>query len=196
MVRKAIKMSSVILDIKEFTQVDESSTIPLTRFEISQSTSSGLPGTSEKRYLDWEDRTQEDHIFGKCAVRARWVGDSKNVNGRILPVFDLQTTLVQDDSTAKFLAGEINGDLSPSEGFLVERPKEVMTIGDGLWLQLFIRHLEGKWTAEQVCFYVLPSKVDSALFRCYKADYIANLGVRDDRRGASLHPTRCCCQRE
>jgi hypothetical protein len=124
----------------------------LTRIEISQSTSSGLPGTNETRYLDWEERTQEDHIFGKCAVRARWIFDSNNINWRLVPVVDAQTTLAEDDNIARFLAGEINDDLRPLEGFLVERPQEVTPGQGGLWLQLFIRYLEGRWTAEQVCF--------------------------------------------
>ncbi|KAL2867589.1 uncharacterized protein BJX67DRAFT_387825 [Aspergillus lucknowensis] len=149
-VRKAIGMSSVILDIKEFHEVENGSATPLTRIEILQSTTSGLPGTSEKRYIDWEERTQEDHIFGKCVVRARWICDSKNVNGRTLPVVDIQTTLAEDENIVRFLAGEVGDDLRPSEGFLVEKPQEVKEGQDGLWLQLFIRHVEGKWTAEQI----------------------------------------------
>ncbi|KAH8690442.1 hypothetical protein BGW36DRAFT_349845 [Talaromyces proteolyticus] len=149
-VRKAVGMSNVILGIKEYAEVDESTGEPVIRFEISQNTTSGLPGTTESRWVDGNERKQEDHIFGKTAVSMNWINESKNVKGKIFPVVDSKTILVYDDNIPKFLAGEVNDDNSPSDGFLVERPqKDVGKEGDGLWLQLFIRNLDGKWTAEQ-----------------------------------------------
>ncbi|KAL3450230.1 hypothetical protein BJX65DRAFT_305682 [Aspergillus insuetus] len=149
-VRKAIGMSSVVLDIKQTEETGATTKQPVTYLEISQTSSTGLPGTTEKRWFDWEPRNQEDHIFGKCVAQARWVAGIKSDSGRAKPDLEVQTTLVQDPNIGRFLSGEVNGDLSRSEGFLIESPDDEVREEDKQWVQLFIRSVDGNWTAEQV----------------------------------------------
>ncbi|KAG0704332.1 hypothetical protein DFH29DRAFT_911868 [Suillus ampliporus] len=66
--RRAISMFTLTLVIKHYT--DEAG---LEHIDIAQTLSGGLPGTSEQRILDWEERSQGDDVFGAV------IGQSKRV---------------------------------------------------------------------------------------------------------------------
>lgn len=151
-VRKAIHLSEISLKVHQFEEKHE--TKSRTRVTISQRTSSGLPGTTEDRVLDWSENIQVDHVFGKSVGQARWIRGSRSADGKTYPNIDLQ---LQTDAEAvkKFLRGEILDDESVATGFLVEEPKNdnssIESEGEGLWVHLFIQSHNGGWKAEQVC---------------------------------------------
>ena len=81
------------------------------------------------------------------------------------PALEVQTE-IKDEKIARFLRGEILGDGTEVEGFLVEDPKDLDAVsvggaaaeGQGLWLQNFVRNQDSGWTAEQVCLIFLQWK--------------------------------------
>lgn len=138
------------LDITEYHEPNPETSKPVVRIDIAQSNSSGLPGTTEKRILDWSENLQEDHLFGKCIAQTRLIRGIKQDNGKIVPNIDIQTQ-IEDETVAKFLKGEILDQDCTSEGFLVEAPRKYDAGEDeGLWVQLFVRNQVNGWTAEQV----------------------------------------------
>ncbi|KFY81291.1 hypothetical protein V500_11552 [Pseudogymnoascus sp. VKM F-4518 (FW-2643)] len=149
-IRKAVAIATVTLDITEYQEPNPGTLKPVVRIEIVQSNSSGLPGTTEKRVLDWSENLQEDHLFGKCIAQTRLIRGIKQEDGNIVPNIDIQTQ-IEDEAIAKFLRGEILDQDRTSEGFLVEAPREDDAgEGEGLWVQLFVRNQVNGWTAEQV----------------------------------------------
>lgn len=112
------------------------------RIDIDQTTSSGMPGATENRVLDWSEQYQDDHIFGKCNAQTRLIKGIER-NGKIVPDIEVQTR-VTDAKISNFLAGLTleDGSEHASDGFLVEE--------EGIWVQLFVRNVDKGWTAEQV----------------------------------------------
>lgn len=167
-VRKAIGISTVTLKLRQYWEPGPETSTPIAKIEVTQSTSSGLPGTTEKRTLDWSETPQEDHIFGACLVQTRWIRGSKSADGKVRPNIDLQTKAA-DESVVRFLRGEIF-DGSDSEGFVVENPTGAEIgkgEGEGLWVQLFIRSKNNGWSAEQVYMaFALGSRNEILLFKC------------------------------
>lgn len=66
MLRKSIALATITLYIKHTTDSDTG----LEHIDID-STLSGLKGTTEKRTLDWTERTHEDYVFGKVIAKSR-----------------------------------------------------------------------------------------------------------------------------
>lgn len=100
--------------------------------------------------MTWTEREHKDHIFGTVVGRSRFFRGSKGADGKVRPDVDVQTN-VQDEKVRKFLRGEILADGTEVEGFLVEEPTgDDLGEGEGLWLQSFVRSVDGGWTAEQV----------------------------------------------
>lgn len=146
-------MSNIILKVRQYEEPAPGQD-SRTRLEISQRTTSGLPGTSEDFILDWSDVPHDDHIFGKTIGRSRYIRGSRAANGKLYPNIDSQVQ-INDDIVEKFLKGEILEDKSECEGFLVEEPGNdnnglAAMAGEGVWVHLFIRSQDSKWQAEQV----------------------------------------------
>ena len=64
--RKAIAMATVTLNITHYK--DDSA---VEHIDIDQVLTGGIPGTSERRILDWTPREHEDHIFGSVCGKSR-----------------------------------------------------------------------------------------------------------------------------
>ena len=76
LLRKAINMASVSLDVKQYTappSPPSKSETPCTHIDIVQS-AAGLTSTQENRCLDLEWRERTDWLFGTVKGRTRWVG--------------------------------------------------------------------------------------------------------------------------
>jgi len=63
--RKAISYATITLYIKHYKEDDQE------HIDIDQTLTGGIPGTSEKRILDWTERPNEDHIFGAVIGKSR-----------------------------------------------------------------------------------------------------------------------------
>jgi len=61
-------MSTITLTITEYIDKED-----LTHIDISQVATGGISGTTEKRTLDWKERTHKDGIFGECKGQSRWI---------------------------------------------------------------------------------------------------------------------------
>lgn len=59
-------MSSLTLAIKHTT--DEAG---IEQIDIAQTLTGGIPGTTEKRTLDWHERDRQDNIFGPVTGKSR-----------------------------------------------------------------------------------------------------------------------------
>ncbi|KAG1749845.1 uncharacterized protein EDB91DRAFT_1046447 [Suillus paluster] len=66
--RRAISMFTLTLVVKHYT--DEAG---IEHVDIDQTLSGGIPGTSEDRILDWEERSESDDVFGAV------VGQTKRI---------------------------------------------------------------------------------------------------------------------
>ncbi|KAL0631711.1 hypothetical protein Q9L58_009425 [Maublancomyces gigas] len=64
--RKAIRFSTITLDIKQYRDDDG-----VEHIDIDQTATGGIKGTTENRTLDWTEREHEDHLFGKLAAKSR-----------------------------------------------------------------------------------------------------------------------------
>ncbi|KAJ7630795.1 hypothetical protein FB45DRAFT_916587 [Roridomyces roridus] len=82
--RKAISYGTITLFIKHFKN-DEGVEV----INIEQTLTGGFPGTTELRTLDWEQRHNEDHVFGAV------IGQSRRV-----PVSELDIEHLKKDWTA------------------------------------------------------------------------------------------------
>lgn len=70
MKRKAISFATITLHVKQYND-DQS----VTHIDIEQTASGGIKGTTELRYLNWEQGEHEDDVFGAVRGRTRWVQD-------------------------------------------------------------------------------------------------------------------------
>ena len=147
-------MATVTMTLKHFLGATLETSAPIVQIEIGESTGTGIGATADTKYMDWEARPAEDHIFGKTNGKSRIVG-GEEVDGNFRPVLDIQTK-AEDSNVAKFLRGEIGADLNPGEGFLVEKPaKEYPGVNgeNGIWIHAVAESPSSGWLAEQV----LPS---------------------------------------
>jgi len=78
LVRKAISMMSVQLDIKSYQDSDG-----LWHIDVEQPGAAGIKGTTELRTIDGKPADHEDHIFGHVVGTTTWgkVGDFKDDGG-------------------------------------------------------------------------------------------------------------------
>lgn len=158
--RKAVGLATVTTTLKQFIGATPETSSPVVQIDVTQATGTGLGGTTDTRYMDWEGRPAEDHIFGKTTGKSRFVG-GQQVDGKLRPAVEVQAK-VEDPNIAKFLRGEIGPDLQPTEGFLVEKSqKEYPGVNgeDGLWVQVAVESRDGKWLAEQVFICPLSSLI-------------------------------------
>lgn len=128
---------------------------PVYHIDIDQVITGGIPGSSEKRELDWEERPHSDSIFGNLRGRSRMFRGAKGEDGKVRPAIEIQTKVGEPEADAKvqrFLRGEILADGSASEGFIVDDEGNEFGQGEGLWAQSWVVNDEYAWTAEQVCF--------------------------------------------
>jgi hypothetical protein len=135
---------------------DDPSNAPITKINIDQTATGGIKST-ESRTTDWRVREHKDRTFGKCAAQSRLIRGVKGADGKVRPVFELQTE-PKEEKIAKFLRGEITVDgVEDPEGFLVDdiQEKDGVTYpeGEGLWLHSFVKSEEAPWTVEQVCIH-------------------------------------------
>ncbi|KXJ84894.1 hypothetical protein Micbo1qcDRAFT_186843 [Microdochium bolleyi] len=150
-VRRAIGLAEVTVKKHQFVSNHPGTSTPRVQIAIVQTTSTGMGGTLDNRYLDWSENHQEDRLFGNTKVQTRFIGGSSS-DGMVLPDLELQTP-IDDPNILKFLRGEIGDNLEPSEGYLVEAPKGVfpgVVNEEGLWIHVFIRNQTGLWRVEQV----------------------------------------------
>jgi hypothetical protein len=154
-IRKTISMTEVTVKMKHFLGINTQTGASVPQITITQSTNMNvnMSGTTENRFLDWSENPQEDHIFGKTVVQSRIIGGQTSSDGISRPFMDVQTS-VNDPDIAKFLRGEVDENLQPCSGFLVEPPlKEYHHLKEGhagVWLNIVIRSQDSKWMAEQV----------------------------------------------
>ncbi|KAM3081111.1 hypothetical protein ACMFMF_003025 [Clarireedia jacksonii] len=66
--RKAISLATVTIHAKQYS--DENG---ITHIDIEQTATGGIKGTTELRTLDWQQRSHEDHLFGKLIGQSRWL---------------------------------------------------------------------------------------------------------------------------
>ncbi|KAF9037076.1 hypothetical protein BJ165DRAFT_574715 [Panaeolus papilionaceus] len=66
--RKAINIGTVTLSIKHYKDSSD-----VERIDIDQTITGGIPGTSEVRILDWQEKEHEDHVFGNFIAKSRRV---------------------------------------------------------------------------------------------------------------------------
>lgn len=67
--RKAIKAASLTLSIRHYTDDDDDTE----HIDIDQTLTGGIPGSSEERTLDWEEREHRDGVFGDVVGKSRRV---------------------------------------------------------------------------------------------------------------------------
>ncbi|RPA91392.1 hypothetical protein L873DRAFT_1819589 [Choiromyces venosus 120613-1] len=65
LIRKAISIATITLDIKHYTEEG------VEHIDIEQSATGGIKGTTENRTLDWKERPHEDYLFGKLTGQSR-----------------------------------------------------------------------------------------------------------------------------
>lgn len=150
--RKAIGMTEVTVKMRQFEGPSPSTGDTIHQIAISQAANVNLGGTTEHRYLDWQEYPQEDHIFGKTIVQSRFIGSTTNQTGRPVPCVQTRTE-INDPNIEKFLRAEIDEACMPYDGFLVEKAQATEPLEggkDGLWMEVVIRSQEPKWIAEQV----------------------------------------------
>ena len=155
-------LATVTTTLKQFLGATPETSAPIVQIDVTQATGTGLGGTSDVRYMDWEGRAAEDHIFGKTTGKSRFVG-GQEVDGKTRPAVEIQTK-IEDPNVAKFLRGEIGPDLQPTEGFLVEKSEKEYPGAkgeNGLWIQVVVENREGKWLAEQV--FIGPRRSPSSM---------------------------------
>ncbi|KAF5011921.1 hypothetical protein F66182_15307 [Fusarium sp. NRRL 66182] len=153
--RKAIGVATITLAVTQHIEpnADDPSNAPITKINIEQTATGGIKST-ESRTTDWRVREHKDRTFGQCAAQSRLVRGQKGADGKIRPVFEVQSE-PKEEKIQRFLRGEItvDGEEDP-EGFLVEDAQEKDGVtypeGEGLWLQSFVRSEEAPWTAEQI----------------------------------------------
>lgn len=166
--RTALSYATVTLHIKEYTGAppeEGDADKQVRRIDVDQTVTGGIKGTTERRVLDWKGRAHSDHVFGNVVGQSRFVRGSASEGGKVRPALEVQTE-IKDEKIARFLRGEILGDGTEVEGFLVEDPKDLDAVsvgnaaaeGQGLWLQNFVRNQDSGWTAEQVCLIFLQWK--------------------------------------
>ncbi|KUL85184.1 hypothetical protein ZTR_06223 [Talaromyces verruculosus] len=154
--RKAIGIATITLSVNEFIEpnADDPSNAPITKIVIDQTATGGIKST-ESRTTDWRVREHKDRTFGKCAAQSRLVRGEKGADGKVRPVFEVQTE-PKEEKIKKFLRGEItvDGEEDPEGGFLVDDVQEKDGVsypeGEGLWLHSFVRSEDAPWTAEQI----------------------------------------------
>lgn len=134
-------------------------------------------------------REHKDRTFGKCAAQSRLVRGEKGADGKVRPVFEVQTE-PKEEKIKKFLRGEItvDGEEDVEGGFLVDdvQEKDGVTYpeGEGLWLHSFVRSEEAPWTAEQVCTPIILVEKQSIMLTV-----VTDLGLRDFQWPALPQPS-------
>ena len=71
--RQGIAYATITLHVQQSPLPQDPAAGPPTTITISQTLTGGISGTTEDRTLDWMDRAHEDHIFGKCVGKSRWL---------------------------------------------------------------------------------------------------------------------------
>ncbi|KAI9806868.1 MAG: hypothetical protein M1833_002526 [Piccolia ochrophora] len=72
LLRRAIGFATITLHVTHYTSSDpQPDTVHI---DIAQTASMGIKGTTENRTLDWAERENTDHIFGKVRAKSRVVG--------------------------------------------------------------------------------------------------------------------------
>ncbi|KAH6999260.1 hypothetical protein BKA56DRAFT_43349 [Ilyonectria sp. MPI-CAGE-AT-0026] len=150
-IRKTIRMTEVTVKMKHFLGTSPQTGAPVPHIAIEQSTS--MSSTFENHFLDWLENSQEDPIFGKNVVQSQLIGNGPSSGDRARPFVEVQAT-TDDPNIGRFLRGEIDENLQPCDGFLVEPPKEdhsqLKGGNEGVWLSVVIRNQDSKSIAEQV----------------------------------------------
>ncbi|KAK2738747.1 hypothetical protein FQN57_006914 [Myotisia sp. PD_48] len=139
--RKALGMATITLHVNEYTEADT------THIDIAQTLTGGIPGTTEKRVLNWGINDHTDHIFGHVNGQTRFV-KGKKAGDRLVPDLEIQTKVgieEEDELVARFFQGEVLADGLPSDGWESTGPE-----GENTYLQSWVRSMDSGWTAEQV----------------------------------------------
>ncbi|KAI6250891.1 hypothetical protein HI914_01009 [Erysiphe necator] len=126
--RKAIGIATITLSVTQ--TVDDSG---ITHINIDQTATGGIPGTSEKRDLDWEVREHTDHVFGTLKGRTRWIA----LDAVKEPLSGEDYTDSEED--VKFLCEGWIEDASENGGPNGERH-----------IDSFVRNESRGWTARQI----------------------------------------------
>lgn len=70
--RQAIRYATITLRIKHYRD-DSDGGEKVEKIDIEQTLTGGIPGTTENRILDWEEREKNDDLFGYVVARSRRV---------------------------------------------------------------------------------------------------------------------------
>ncbi|RKF61509.1 hypothetical protein OnM2_041055 [Erysiphe neolycopersici] len=126
--RTAIGIATITLSV---TQTVNNSGI--TEIIIEQTATGGISGTKEIRYLDWELKEHNDHVFGDIKGRTRWI----NIDAVKEPLSgeDYQDT----PEDVKFL----------TEGWIEDESENGGPNGER-HIDSFVRNEDNKWTARQI----------------------------------------------
>ncbi|KAF7784622.1 hypothetical protein Agabi119p4_787 [Agaricus bisporus var. burnettii] len=71
--RKAIRYATITLDIKHYRVDSDDGTKKIEKIDIVQTLTGGIPGTTENRTLTWEERENNDDLFGPVIGKSRRV---------------------------------------------------------------------------------------------------------------------------
>ncbi|KAI5285683.1 hypothetical protein KEM54_000381 [Ascosphaera aggregata] len=133
--RKTLKYATVTLNMS----AKEEDGVMIVRSD--QTITGGIKGTSEVRYLNWQERSHEDAIFGKVVGRSKFLDANGNT-----PVLDIQTSVAdakEKEAIEKFLKGEVLADGKTASSFATDEQKDA-------FLHSWVKSQENGWTAEQV----------------------------------------------
>jgi hypothetical protein len=122
----------------KITQVSETGGLsgePAEWITLEPALTGGLKGVPERRPLTWAEFDHNDTIFGPVIIRSHYISGTRNPDGRVRPLVELQI------ENAGFLVEAVVVD---QEGETAEATIEKAFIHD------FVRSMDYGWTAEQV----------------------------------------------
>lgn len=71
--RKAVGLASVTQDLRCYTSpADDDPSGPAVTHIDFDNNAAGMKGTTERRTLDWKERSNSDYLFGDLVGRSRW----------------------------------------------------------------------------------------------------------------------------
>lgn len=107
--RKAIGLATVTLLIKQYEKDG------VVHVDIDQLATGGVKGTTELRQLDNAEGVHDDHVFGKCKGRSRWVKVADVEDARLRQNWRPETLEAEtiesnvENESAKWVAKQIWG---------------------------------------------------------------------------------------
>ncbi|KAL3469497.1 hypothetical protein BJX99DRAFT_268146 [Aspergillus californicus] len=129
--RKAVTSGTITLKISQTTEPTEPATA--TKLMMQQGLRGIFPGVEQTRTLNWTDHEHVDAVSGLgIAVRSRFVNGVKNADGKVNPVFDIETDGLDKASAGAYLGSAVavyDGEGDLERAFV----QDVISCADGGW---------------------------------------------------------------